>query len=69
MITGPLYPKIINCKKKNLVLQGGTSSAKTVTTLQALGTIATQEQKADHNNCPGFTNIKKGCAQGLSNLC
>lgn len=45
MITGPLYPKIINCTKKNLVLQGGTSSAKTVTTLQALGTIATQQPK------------------------
>lgn len=44
MITGPLFNKIRNCDKKIIVLQGGTSSAKTVTALQACTTFAHEER-------------------------
>lgn len=36
MIVGPLFNKLLHCRKKKVVNQGGTSSAKTVTILQAL---------------------------------
>lgn len=42
MRAGPLYPKILNCDKRILVLQGGGDSGKTTTALQVLATFCTQ---------------------------
>lgn len=45
MKTGPLYPKIYNCPKKIVPLQGGTSSAKTVTALQVIATKCIEHKR------------------------
>jgi phage terminase large subunit len=61
MNVGPLYAKVRECLKKFIVLQGGTSSAKTVTTLQYLVTYA-----IEHANSvitvvgQDIPNLKKG---------
>lgn len=36
LLTGPLFPKLVNCPKKVVVVQGGGSAAKTTTILQFL---------------------------------
>lgn len=43
METGPLVPKLIQCDKKIIVLQGGTASAKTVSALQFLAGVCITE--------------------------
>ena len=42
MITGPLFTKIFNCKKKIIVCQGGGDAGKTVAILQTLALKAIQ---------------------------
>jgi phage terminase large subunit len=61
MITGPLFEKIYNCSKKHIVNQGGTSSGKTVTTLQALA-IKAIEKRNQVITIVGqdIPNLKKG---------
>ena len=43
MKTGPLFKKLRDCKKKLIVLQGGTGGAKTVTTMQLLATYCIEQ--------------------------
>ena len=43
MLTGPLYAKLLACKKKYVVCQGGGDAGKTVSILQYLATVATQK--------------------------
>ncbi len=61
MKVGPLFQKLIDCVKKIIVLQGGTSSGKTVTALQYLATFAIQNANAVITVVgQDIPNLKKG---------
>lgn len=44
LLTGPLFAKLDNCQKKNIVIQGGGDAAKTVTILQWLAVKCIQNK-------------------------
>lgn len=68
MTVGPLFEKIMNCKEKIIILQGGGDAGKTVTTLQYLGVMATQDPGAIITvTAQDGPNLKKGAMRSFQN--
>jgi phage terminase large subunit len=68
MLTGPLFIKLRNCRKKKIVNQGGTSSGKTVTILQVLACIACEEKGVVITVVgQDVPNLKKGAIRDWQN--
>jgi phage terminase large subunit len=61
LLTGPLFPRLQQCSKKIVVVQGGGDAAKTITILQLLA-IKSLEQKGIQSTVVGLDgpNIKRG---------
>jgi len=68
MTVGPLFEKIMNCKEKIIILQGGGDAGKTVTALQCLG-VWGSSQKGQVITVTGLDgpNLKKGAMRSFQN--
>ena len=67
LTVGPLYSKIINCRSKYVILQGGKWSGKTVNMLIVLGIYATLNKVVITVVGSTVPNLKKGALRDFKN--
>jgi len=67
LTVGPLYSKIVECKSKFVILQGGKWSGKTVNMLIVLGIYATLEKVVITVVGSTVPNLKKGALRDFKN--